>query len=76
MTIGLRAAPESPPGRPDRDGCVEEVEDEGPGVTFPAVGVPDFDTGGVDFPLSLGGLLDPGVEAWLLTSLRGLRGPL
>ena len=51
-------------------------EEEGPGVTFPAVGVPDLETGGVDLPLSLGGLVEPGVEAWLLTSLRGLKGPL
>ena len=36
------------------------VDEEGPGVP---VGVPDLETGGVDLPLSRGGLLDPGVEA-------------
>ena len=63
--MGLRAEPGGAPGKlgPD-NGCKgPAVEEEGPGVTFPPVGVPDLETGGVDLPLSRGGLLDPGVEA-------------
>ena len=64
LTIGFKAAPGGAPGRlgPD-NGCNGADVDDGPGVTFPPVGVPDLETGGVDFPLSRGGLLEPGVEA-------------
>jgi hypothetical protein len=63
LTIGLRAPPGPPgrPGGPDGPGGPGSPED-GPGVTLPPVGVPDLDTGGVDFPPSRG-LLDPGVDA-------------
>ena len=65
MTMGFRAAPGGPPGRLGPERVWRAEEEEGPGVPFPApVGVPDFvETGGVDLPESLGGLLDPGVEA-------------